>query len=107
MVIADEKVAKKIIRDSINEFLPDSWVLLFGSRARHDNTPESDFDLMIITRDTYENKQLRLYKSLIRKKLAQNKIPADIMIQSQAEVNLKKEITGHIIKQILKEGIPL
>jgi hypothetical protein len=81
--------------------------LLFGSRARHDNTAESDFDLMIITKDIHDIRELRLYKSLIRKKLAQNRIPADIIIQSEAEVNIKKEIIGHIVRQILKEGIPL
>jgi uncharacterized protein len=107
MIIANEKVAEKVIRDSVNELLPNSSILLFGSRARHDNTAESDFDLMIITRDIHENKQLRLYKAIIRKKLAQNNIPADIIIQSEAEVNIKKEITGHIVRQILKEGIPL
>lgn len=107
MIIASEKTAKKVIKESVDELLPNSLILLFGSRARHDNTSESDFDLMIITRDIHDNRELRLYKSLIRKKLAQNRIPADIIIQSEAEVNIKKEIVGHIVRQILKEGIPL
>ncbi len=107
MIIASEKIAKKVIKQSVAELLPNSSILLFGSRARHDNTAESDFDLMIITRDIHDSKELRVCKSLIRRKLAQNKIPADIIIQSEAEVNINKEIIGHIVRQILKEGVLL
>ena len=60
---------------------------------------------MIITQDEHENKEVRLLKSIIRKKLARNKIPADIIIQSKVEIEIKKKITGHIIRQVLKEGV--
>lgn len=43
----------------------------------------------------------------MRKELARFKISADILIQSEDEVNLKKEITGHIIKQVVLEGVAL
>ena len=82
-------------------------ILLFGSRARHDNTADSDYDLMIITKDVHDNKEIRLFKSIIRKKLAQNRIPADIIIQSKSEVDIKKGIIGHIVRQVLQEGVPL
>lgn len=107
MTIANETVAFKIIRESINELLPESSIMLFGSRARHDNTQDSDYDLMIITKDHYENNEVRLFKALIRKKLAHNKIPADIIIQSEAEVEFKKKINGHIVRQVLREGVLL
>jgi predicted nucleotidyltransferase len=107
MIIANETVAFKIIKESINELLPESSIMLFGSRARHDNTEESDYDLMIITKDLYNNKDVRLLKAIIRKKLAHNSIPADIIIQSKAEIKINKRITGHIVRQILSEGIPL
>jgi predicted nucleotidyltransferase len=105
MVIANESIAIKVIKESVNELLPESSILLFGSRARRDHTEESDYDLMIITKDDHEIKELRLCKSLIRKKLAKNSIPADIIIQSAAEVERKKEYLGHIIRQALKEGV--
>ena len=105
MLIVKEIDAIKIIKESISEFFPESSVVLFGSRARHDNTEDSDYDLMIITQDEHENKEVRLLKSIIRKKLARNKIPADIIIQSKVEIEIKKKITGHIIRQVLKEGV--
>ena len=107
MIVASQNDAVKIIRDSVNELLPDCSIVLFGSRARLDFTEDSDYDLMIITENAYESKELRLLKALIRRKLARNRIPADIIIQSKAELEINKNITGHIVRQVLKEGIPL
>jgi predicted nucleotidyltransferase len=107
MIVEEEIVALKIIKESVNELLPESSILLFGSRARHANTADSDYDLMIITKDDHDNKEIRLFKSIIRKKLAQNRIPADIIIQSKSEVEIKRKIIGHIVRQVLQEGVPL
>jgi len=107
MLIARQIDAVKIIRDSVDEFLPGCSILLFGSRARNDYNEDSDYDLMIVTENAHESKEIRLLKALIRKRLAQNKIPADIIIQSNSEIEINKKITGHIVRQILKEGIPL
>jgi hypothetical protein len=37
MIVVEETVALKIIKESVNELLSESSILLFGSRARHDN----------------------------------------------------------------------
>ena len=97
----------KIIKDSTKELLPGSRILLFGSRARKDYSNDSDYDFLIITRDTYDIQQKMQYQSLLRKKLAKHKIPADILIQSEAEIKIKKEIIGHIVRRIMKEGISI
>lgn len=107
MLIANQTDAIKIIRESVNEFLPDSSIFLFGSRARHDFDEDSDYDFLIVTEKVHENKEIRLLKAMIRRRLAQNRIPADIIIQNKAELESNKKITGHIIRQVLKEGILL
>lgn len=99
--------AIKIIKDSTDSLMPDSRILLFGSRARNENTEDSDYDFLIITKNTIETQEKRNYKSILRKLLAKHKIPADILIQSEDEVKKKKRITGHIINSILTEGIYL
>lgn len=96
-----------IIRETVNRIIPNSKTLLFGSRARKDNTSDSDYDFLVITKDTIDIRKKRTLKSLLRKELAQLKIPADILIQSEDEIDSKKEITGHILKQVLKEGLAL
>jgi len=107
MLIANRTDAVKIIRESVNEILPDSSIFLFGSRARQDYSEDSDYDLMIVTEYEHESKELRLLKAMIRRKLARNRVPADIIIQSKTEVKSNQKITGHIVRQVLKEGIPI
>lgn|SRR5690554_6301208 len=96
-----------IIKDTANKILPGCRILLFGSRARKENTLDSDYDFLIITKESIDIRRKRTLKSIIRKELARFKIPADILIQSEEEINSKKEITGHILKQVLREGIIL
>ena len=96
-----------IIRETVRKFIPGSKILLFGSRARKDNNNDSDYDILVITKDTIDIRKKRTLKSLMRKELAKFKIPADILIQSEKEINSKKEITGHIVKQVLQEGVSI
>ena len=96
-----------IIKDTANKIIPDCRILLFGSRARGDNTNNSDYDFLVITNETIDIRKKRTLKSMLRKELALFKIPADIMIQSEDEINSKKEITGHILRQVFKEGVAL
>jgi uncharacterized protein len=96
-----------LIRETVSTFIPHSRVLLFGSRARKDNSNYSDYDFLVITKDTIDIRKKRTLKSLLRKELAKYKIPADILIQSEEEINSKKQITGHILKQVIREGVAL
>ncbi len=96
-----------IIREIACRIIPDCRILLFGSRARRDNSNDSDYDFLIITKETIDVRKKRTLKSILRKELARFKIPADILIQSEEEINLKKEITGHILKQVLREGVAI
>ena len=106
-MINNDSNTLSIIRETATRFIPDSKILLFGSRARKDNNGDSDYDFLVITRDTIDIRKKRTLKSQMRKELAKNKIPADILIHSEAEINSKKDITGHILKQVLQEGIAL
>ena len=96
-----------IIRETVDKFIPDCKVFLFGSRARKDYSIDSDYDFLVITKDTIDIRRKRTLKSMIRKELAKFKIPADILIQSEEEMNAKKQITGHILKQVFREGVAL
>lgn len=96
-----------VIKDTAKRIIPNCRIILFGSRARKDHSKDSDYDFLVITRETFDIRKKRTLKSILRKELAQFKIPADILIQSEDEINSKKEITGHILKQVIKEGVAL
>lgn len=96
-----------IIREIATRFVPECKVLLFGSRARKEEALDSDYDFLVITQQTIDIREKRTLQSMMRKELAKFKIPADILIQSEDEINSKKEIKGHILKQVLKEGVAI
>jgi len=91
----------------VNQSLPGSQILLFGSRASGKDSVDSDYDLLIITEETLSEQRRRYYQATLRKKLAEYKIPADIIIYSHREVQNKKKIFGHIVRDIIKEGTTL
>lgn len=74
-------------------------------RTRLNYSYTSDYDFLIITKDFIDVERKRIYKSILRKKLAKQKIPADILIQSEEEIQEKKSIPGHIIREVIREGI--
>ena len=43
-----------IIKETVRKILPDCTILLFGSRARKDNTDDSDYDFLIVTKETID-----------------------------------------------------
>lgn len=100
--------AADIIKEKVTEFLPDSKVLLFGSMARGDNGKDSDYDIMIITKNNIDLREKFLWMSKIRKTLiyALN-APVDVLLNSEEEIKRKRELPGHIVRWALKEGIML
>jgi predicted nucleotidyltransferase len=96
-----------IIKNTVREIFPDAQVMLFGSRARGDFRPDSDYDILVITSKELIPENKMSYRTNIRKNLLSHKIFSDILIQSRSEISVKRKLTGHIIKKILDECIEL
>ncbi len=96
------------IKSIVNSFLPGSQVLLFGSRATGNETNESDFDLLIVTSDTFAPREKMNWENKIRKALVYSlNLPFDVILQSRSEVNEKKNLAGHIVYYAMKAPIEL
>jgi predicted nucleotidyltransferase len=95
------------IKATAHEHLPDAEVLLFGSRARKDEKPDSDYDILLVTKTDLTPREKLPLKTKIRKALLSFGIRSDILIQSETEVNQKKNLPGHVVRRILKEAILL
>ena len=102
----EEKI-QNTIKATVKNYFTDAEVLLFGSRARETSKKDSDFDILIITSKTLIPKEKLFYKAKIRKELLFSGIRTDILIQSKKEVKQKKELPGHIIRNILNDAVPL
>jgi predicted nucleotidyltransferase len=95
------------IKSTAHEYLPDAEVMLFGSRARKDERPDSDYDILLVTKINLTPKEKLPLRTKIRKALLSFGIRSDILIQSKSEVDQKKNLPGHIVRRILKEAILL
>ncbi len=92
----------------VNSFLPDAQILLFGSRAREEFSKDSDYDLLIVTRETFAPRVKMNLESKIRKALVNAlNMPFDIIIQSKKEVAEKKKLPGHIVHYAMKDAIKI
>jgi len=96
-----------IIKSTAIHILPECDVVLFGSRARDTHEADSDFDVLLISKKTLSIQEKRSLKARLRKQLAIQGIPADIVIQSEDEVQTKSQITGHLVKTIVEEGMAI
>ena len=103
----ESKEILKTIKITARYYFPEAEVMLFGSRARGKASSESDYDILIITHQTLTPKQKLPFKSKIRKALLKKEIRSDILIQSKKEIQTKKKLPGHIIRNILNEGVSL
>ena len=96
-----------IIKSVVLQFLPNSRVVLFGSRAKNMHRPDSDYDIMVISNSILSFNEKMKFKSLIRKALVKKNIIADVLINSKEEVRKKQKLFGHIVRQVINEGVIL
>jgi predicted nucleotidyltransferase len=82
-------------------------IILFGSRARGDYSKNSDYDFLIITEKTFGLKEKMQIASAIRRALAELYVCADIIINSEEEVKIKKDRIGCVTRYALAEGIEI
>ena len=95
------------IKEVARSAVPDARVLLFGSHARGDAHPESDYDVLIVTGQPLEMKATFALRTRVRKQLLERGIRSDILIQSEKELQAKKQLPGHIVRCALRDGVPL
>jgi predicted nucleotidyltransferase len=96
------------IKSTVSSILPGSRVLLFGSRARGQADKDSDYDLLIVTKDVFAPRVKMDWQSKIRKALVYAfDAPFDVIVQSEKEVNEKRDLIGHIVHYAMKEAVEL
>lgn len=95
------------IKSEAQGILPGCRVMLFGSRARGEASANSDYDILVILNEKMEIIEKRRYQSLINKALAKMGILADIIIQSEDEIIINRQLPGHVIHYAMQEATQL
>ena len=101
-----ETVAKIIRMEFSMRNLEVRKLILFGSRARKEADPDSDWDfLAVIDREVSwaEKREIWYSLSLI---LAEKDLTADILIKSEEEFSRDKDDKGKVTYYANKEGAP-
>jgi predicted nucleotidyltransferase len=96
-----------LIKAAVSKYVPDADIIWFGSRARNDALIDSDYDILIRIKDQITVKEKIMLRTKIRKELLKRDIRSDILIQSHEEIEKKRNLPGHIIRNLMKDAIVL
>ena len=103
-MLLNEPATKKI-KEIAKQYFSDADVMLFGSRANDSANDKSDYDVLIITKQSLSPEDKTPFRTQIRKDLLKLGIRSDILIQSRTEVEKKKKLPGHLIRNIMRDAI--
>lgn len=79
-------------------------IILFGSRARHTESIDSDWDFLLSASEDLPFPTKSRVASAIRRRLASDYISADIVFKSESQIRSEVENVGVITHYALKEG---
>ncbi len=80
-------------------------ILFFGSRARGDARPDSDWDFYVILNAEVDRKTRHAIASRICWRLAREGMIADVILQSEQTVQQRREDLGTLTYYVLREGV--
>lgn len=76
-------------------------IILFGSWARGDARPDSDYDLLVVLPQV-ENKRLSAVQ--IGNSLSDLPISKDIVVTTPSEIAARGDMIGNVLRPALREG---
>ncbi len=100
-----DRIARDIIDATVGAIAPER-IVVFGSRARGDAGPDSDLDLLVVTRDSFTPQHTRQGElRRIRQALRAFRLPVDVLLYSCDEIDAWRNSPNHVIARSLREGI--
>jgi excisionase family DNA binding protein len=103
--LAADPVLAEVVERLVRGYDPER-VYLFGSAARGEAGPESDYDIMLVVPDDAGPERLRARKAY-RELLKGAGASVDVLIMTRSAFEAKAEVIGSLPHTILTEGILL
>jgi len=99
----DQNIIDKIINAILQVIIPDK-IILFGSQARGEAGPDSDYDILVIKSgiDNESKIEGQIYRKFIDFDIDK---PVDVVVASPEIVEKYKNAIGCILNPALSEGI--
>jgi predicted nucleotidyltransferase len=95
-----QRIIETMVSRIVERFHPDQ-IVLFGSYARGDQSPDSDVDLLVVKTIEGPKRQERL---AIRAALRGCGLPKDIVVVTPDEVTRFRHTAGSLIRAAMEEG---
>jgi predicted nucleotidyltransferase len=104
MIEVDDQMIRQMVQTIVKEVSPEK-IILFGSRASGEATPESDVDLLIVEKESaFEGRSRWRETARIRQALWDFPVPIDILLFTTEEVHRWKDAVNHVIARSFREG---
>ena len=87
--------------DRIVESFHPVRIVLFGSRARGTDTPDSDIDLLVVLQDVADKRRTAVE---IRRVLSDMLVCKDIVVTTPDEIARRGDLPGSVLRPALREG---
>ena len=94
----------EILKRLVSAYQPDC-VYLFGSKARGDEGPDSDYDLMVVVPDASSRE--RTGSRLAYEVLWGTGTAADVLVWTQSRFESRKHVAASLPATVLREGVLL
>jgi len=93
-----------MVQDAVNRVLraaPGSRVIVFGSWARGDASPDSDLDILVV-----EPEVKNRYDEMVRlaRLLGEHLVPADVIVISQSSFERWRDVPNSLAWRAVREG---
>ena len=98
------EVVHKVL--SGNGIRPEQF-FLFGSRARGDSRPDSEWDIYVAVDRDLPFAERRSLVTEMKRTLARLRIPNDIVLKPVGRFNALKELPGALAYDVAREGVVL
>lgn len=99
----NRNIIDKIINAVLKVIIPDK-IILFGSQARGEVRPDSDYDILVIKSDIENCSQIEgeIYEKLFYEDFIAS---VDVLVATPEIVEQYKDSIGCVLKPALKEGV--
>lgn len=107
-MLSADQTAVRVIRQVLSQHrVRAEQILLFGSRARGEAGPDSDWDFYVLIDGDLTFAQRQQLVTEIKRELARLRIPNDVILKSAQQFHRTKSYPGHLAYEVARDGIPL
>ena len=86
----------------VETFQPES-IYLFGSTARGDAGPDSDYDFMVVVADSHQSSYERSVQAMHA--LAAFQVPKDVLVWTRAQFDKRLHLAATLPATVVREGV--